>query len=105
MKKLVFLFAILFATHSSFAQGTWSENVAPVLFEHCTTCHHEGGIGPSSFMTYDDAYNSQAGILGAITSGIMPPWPADPNYRHFVGENVLTVAEKQAIRIKTKLHI
>ena len=97
MKKLVFLFAISISSIGAFAQVTWSENVAPILFEHCTKCHHEGGIGPSSFMTYDDAYNSSVGILGAITSGQMPPWPADPNYRHFVGENVLTQAEKQAI--------
>ena len=97
MKKLVLLFAILISSIGAFAQVTWSENVAPILFDHCTTCHHEGGIGPSSFMTYDDAYNSSAGILGAITSGQMPPWPADPNYRHFVGENVLTQAEKQTI--------
>ena len=98
MKKLVFLFAATISSIGAFAQVTWSENVAPILFDHCTTCHHSGGIAPSSFITYDDAYNSQAGILGAITSGIMPPWPADPNYRHFVGENVLTVAEKQAIQ-------
>jgi len=97
VKKLVFLFVILFVSKSAFSQVTWSENVAPILFEHCTKCHHEGGIGPSSLMTFDDAYNNQAGILGAITSGQMPPWPADPNYRHFVGENVLTQAEKQAI--------
>jgi hypothetical protein len=97
VKKLVFLFTISISSIGAFAQVTWSENVAPILFEHCTKCHHEGGIGPSSFMTYDDAYNSSVGILGAITSGQMPPWPADPNYRHFVGENVLTQAEKQAI--------
>ena len=87
MKKLVLLFAILISSIGAFAQVTWSENVAPILFDHCTTCHHEGGIGPSSFMTYDDAYNSSAGILGAITSGQMPPWPADPNYRHLLFQN------------------
>ena len=97
MKKLAFLFAVLINSTAVFAQVTWSENVAPILFEHCTKCHNEGGIGPSSLMTYDDAYNNSVGILGAITSGQMPPWPADPNYRHFVGENVLTQAEKQAI--------
>ena len=84
MKKLVFLFAVFFISNSAFAQVTWSENVAPILFEHCTKCHNEGGIGPSSLMTYDDAYNNSVGILGAITTGQMPPWPADPNYRHFI---------------------
>jgi Secretion system C-terminal sorting domain len=95
MKKILFLLCIVF--NSSMHAQTWSENVAPILFNHCTKCHHPGGIGPSSFLTYEDAYNGQSSIYTAIMSGEMPPWPADPNYRHFVGENVLTTQEKQTI--------
>ena len=28
-----------------------------------------------------------------LTEGEMPPWPADPSYNHFVGENYLTDSE------------
>jgi Secretion system C-terminal sorting domain len=95
------LFVALFSLgliSSSQAQITWSQDVAPILFDHCTKCHHEGGIGPSAYMTYDDAYNDMAGIYGAISTGQMPPWPADPNYRHYAHENVLTPQEIQTIQ-------
>jgi hypothetical protein len=48
-------------------------------------------------MNYSEAYNSSGSILTAITEGIMPPWPADPNYRHFANENVLSPSEKDLI--------
>ncbi len=34
--------------------------------------------------------------------GLMPPWPADPNYSHFVGERILTKAEKQMLKLWVK---
>jgi Secretion system C-terminal sorting domain/Copper type II ascorbate-dependent monooxygenase, C-terminal domain len=95
-KNLLWIFGMLMMAHSQ-AQTNWSEHIAPILFDHCTKCHHPGGIGPSSYMTYDDAYNNSGSILAAITEGIMPPWPADPNYRHFANENVLTATEKNLI--------
>lgn len=91
---------ILFSTFYGWmaqAQMNWAENVAPILFDHCTKCHHPGGIGPSSFMTYDEAANNSASILSAIMDGYMPPWPANPDYRHFLNENVLTENEKSTI--------
>jgi hypothetical protein len=97
MKKILLFCSGLFLMSSHLQAQTWSQDVAPILFDHCTKCHHAGGIGPSSFMTYEDAYNGQSSIYTAIMSGEMPPWPADPNYRHFVGENVLTAIEKQTI--------
>jgi hypothetical protein len=37
---------------------------------------------------------SRGPLIKAVTqSRYMPPWPADPRYRHFVGENVLTDEE------------
>ena len=37
------------------AQATWADDIAPILYQHCTTCHHAGGIAPSSFIDYVDA--------------------------------------------------
>jgi hypothetical protein len=48
-------------------------------------------------ITYDDAFNNSGSILAAITEGFMPPWPADPGYRHFANENVLSTEEKNLI--------
>lgn len=96
--KSYFLISVLYL-QAAMTQGqmNWAENVAPILFDHCTKCHHPGGIGPSSFMTADEASNNAASILSAIMDDYMPPWPANPDYRHFINENVLTETEKSTI--------
>lgn len=33
---------------------TFTRDVAPILFEHCATCHRPGEIGGFSLLTYQD---------------------------------------------------
>ena len=75
------------------AQSTWSNGVGEIFFNHCSRCHHEGGIGPFSIMSYDDVQPVAADLVDVIVSGEMPPWPAEPDYRHFAFENVIDDAE------------
>ncbi|MCB0793581.1 MAG: hypothetical protein KDB88_02490 [Flavobacteriales bacterium] len=75
----------------------WSPDVANIIYDHCSSCHHEGGIAPFSLMSYSDVVGAGNVIPGAITTRHMPPWPADPEYRHFSNENVLTQAEIDAV--------
>ena len=44
-------------------------------------------------MSYEDAANNALSMYTAMFTGHMPPWPADPDYRHFVGETVVTDEE------------
>ena len=38
-------------------------------------------------------------MIAYVTStGYMPPWPADPNYSHFIGEKILTENEKMILQ-------
>lgn len=97
MKKIWIVLCLTILRMVAQGQMNWAENIAPILFDHCTKCHHPGGIGPSSFMTYQEAANNSASILSAIMDGYMPPWPANPNYRHFLNENVLSDVEKSSI--------
>ncbi|MBI1307151.1 MAG: hypothetical protein GC181_11165 [Bacteroidetes bacterium] len=76
---------------------TFAEDVAPILYDHCVRCHHKGGIGPFPLTTYEEVLRKKRTIRKAIANGIMPPWPADPEYTHFVGENYLTQEEKNKI--------
>jgi hypothetical protein len=76
---------------------TWSENVACILYSNCTTCHHDGGIAPFSLMTYQDAMVASFGVMNAVNSGAMPPWPPDRGYRQFAHERYLTQQEKDII--------
>ncbi|MEN9639438.1 MAG: hypothetical protein RLZZ262_1306 [Bacteroidota bacterium] len=75
------------------AQNSWSNGVGEIFFNHCSRCHHDGGIGPFAIMSYDDVQPFASDIVGVIASGEMPPWPADPAYRHFAFENVIDDAE------------
>ncbi len=65
------------------APETWSHDVAPVLYAHCTTCHHPGGAGPFSLLTYQDARRWAPQILSVTQSRFMPPWLPEPGYGDF----------------------
>ena len=54
-------------------QETWSRDVAPVIYAHCTTCHHPGGAGPFSLTTYQDAKRWAPQVLTVTQSRFMPP--------------------------------
>ncbi|MEO6040234.1 MAG: cytochrome c, partial [Saprospiraceae bacterium] len=67
----------------------WSQDIAPILYKNCVSCHRAGQIAPFELLTYQDAYDQRASILEDVEQGIMPPWPPDPSYRHFVQERLL----------------
>ena len=72
---------------------TWSQDVAPILYKNCVSCHRPGQIAPFDLLTYQDAYVWRASIQEAVAQGEMPPWPPDPSFRHFVQERLLTQEE------------
>jgi len=75
------------------AEGpTFAEDVAPILAQHCWSCHVEGGIAPFSLVDYDSAATAGASIVAATASRYMPPWPLDASgdCQHFVDERWLS---------------
>jgi tetratricopeptide (TPR) repeat protein len=56
------------------APVTWSHDIAPIAYNNCTTCHHTGGAGPFSLLTYQDAKRWSAQIVDVTKSRYMPPW-------------------------------
>jgi tetratricopeptide (TPR) repeat protein len=69
---------------------TFAEDLAPIIFESCVPCHHEGGSAATSFSTYEAA-KARARQLAAVTeSRFMPPWKPDHGYGDFAGERRLT---------------
>ncbi len=88
--KRVFTLVAICCAFSLKAQVTFSEDIAPIIFEHCTKCHREGEIGPMPLTNYAEVAAS-ASIVEYVT-GIryMPPWTPDHTYRTFRDENVLT---------------
>lgn len=97
MRRLLFTSICIITYLASSAQNTWSNNVGEIMFNHCSRCHHEGGLGPFPIMSYQNAFDFRYEIEAAVSEGHMPPWPADPEYRHFAFENVLNDEERSAI--------
>ena len=70
-------------------QVTFVDDIAPMVYRSCSPCHRPNQIGHFNLLTYEDVKLSSAQSLFTMQQRIMPPWPADPKYRHFVGENIL----------------
>ena len=77
------------------AQTTYKD-VAPIFIANCTACHHTGGI--QFPLTSFSAVQAMAPSIKAdLQSGHMPPWPADPSYKHYVHERVISASDKANI--------
>src|SRR5438876_887517 len=72
---------------------TFSKDVAPILFDHCSGCHHPDGPAPFSLLTYADAKRRASLIVNATRARVMPPWKSEPGYGDFVGHKHLTESE------------
>lgn len=91
MQKLLFTLVFGMALSiQSIAQPTFSKDVAPIIFNHCSSCHRPGEIGPFSLTNYQEVANWAAMIKYVTTQRIMPPWKADPSYSRFMDENFLS---------------
>jgi tetratricopeptide (TPR) repeat protein/mono/diheme cytochrome c family protein len=63
---------------------TFNRDIAPLLFEHCATCHRPGTAAPFSVLEYEPVRQNADEILGATSSGVMPPWPPEHGYGEFL---------------------
>ncbi|HNI43892.1 MAG TPA: T9SS type A sorting domain-containing protein [Chitinophagales bacterium] len=79
------------------AAPTYYKDISPIIYQHCTSCHRSGEIGSRSFTNYEEVLDAASAIQYETYIRHMPPWKADPEYRHFLGENYLTDAQVQTI--------
>ncbi len=64
---------------------TWSGQIAPLVYKNCTTCHHPGGGGPFSLLTYHEAQRWGAQMMTVTQSRFMPPWLPEHGFGDFAG--------------------
>ncbi len=76
---------------------TFSEHIAPLIYKYCTPCHRPGSGAPIDLITYSNVKSRLRTVQLSIQSGLMPPWPADPDYVSFRGEKVMSVQEKNLL--------
>lgn len=93
MKYLLFFictFAIACSTTSETSDLTFSNDIAPVVFENCSVCHYNEGPAPFPLTNYGEVKRKAQTIKEVISSGYMPPWPADTSFTSFIGEKKLS---------------
>src|ERR1700681_4718117 len=59
---------------------TFSNDVAPILYQRCVECHRAGEPAPMPLTTYQEARPWAKAIKQAVLRHVMPPWLADPHY-------------------------
>jgi hypothetical protein len=79
------------------AVPTFSQDVAPILYRNCVSCHRPGEMAPMSLLTYAEARPWAKAIAEEVGAGRMPPWHADAAPGTFHGERRLTDDEKAVI--------
>ncbi len=85
------------------AAPTWHADIAPLVQEHCGSCHVAGGVAPFALDDYGAAAPMAASIVAAVDAGTMPPWGAEstdecaPRFG-FVDDMRLTDDEKALLR-------
>lgn len=77
---------------------TFAQHIAPIIVNHCIRCHRNGGGAPFELTSFQKVKNKAKTIAKVTSLRIMPPWPADPNYAHFVDENFLSQSQIDAIQ-------
>lgn len=97
MKSILLSLFTAFVISMNAQIPTWADDIAPILYGNCTSCHHPGGLGPFSLLSYNDAVGFKFQITQSVDSLRMPPWPPDPQYRHMAHERVLSQSDKQKI--------
>jgi mono/diheme cytochrome c family protein len=71
-------------------QVTFSETVAPIIYNNCVTCHRPGEAAPFPLISYDDV-KKRGPLIAAVTkSRYMPPWHATHAFGEFKEERRLS---------------
>ena len=77
---------------------TYTTDIAPLIADRCAMCHHPGGSGPFTLLSYDDVKRRARLVAAVAERRYMPPWKADPANGPFVGQHPLADDEIRLIR-------
>lgn len=69
---------------------TYSEQIAPIIYQTCTGCHRPGQIAPFTLMNYDDTVRHALTVNSTVQTRYMPPWKPEPGWMPYRDERRLT---------------
>ncbi|MEC9081800.1 MAG: hypothetical protein VYE44_08470 [Verrucomicrobiota bacterium] len=88
-------FAAMQTSASAAAKSTptFTEDVAPIIYNNCTECHRSGQAAPFRLQTYNEV-KKRARLIAKVThDGYMPPWHPVEGHGKFVDERRLSADE------------
>ena len=59
---------------------TYSGDVAPILRDHCQSCHQAGQVGPFPLVNYQQARKRAGDLATVVQHRQMPPWKPEPGF-------------------------
>jgi mono/diheme cytochrome c family protein len=86
---VVFVASKAFGAEATAAPVTFNKDIAPIVFEHCASCHRPGEVAPFPLLTYKEARKHASEIADLTQSRQMPPWKAVDGFGEFVGKRRL----------------
>lgn len=95
--KTIGLFIAAAALLPAADKVTFTETIAPIIYQNCVTCHRPGEAAPFALISYEDVKKRGALIATVTKSRYMPPWHAAHGYGEFADERRLTDAQIAAI--------
>ena len=85
------------AVPSAKANPTFTRDVAPIVFDNCAPCHHDGGAAPFPLISYADVRRRADEIVEMTGKRLMPPWPPVQGHGRFKGERRLADAQIETL--------
>jgi len=88
------------ARYAARLQGTvtFSKDIAPIVFNHCATCHRPGQSAPFPLLTYADVKKRARQIVEVTERRFMPPWLPESGLVEYADARVLGVDELGLLR-------
>jgi mono/diheme cytochrome c family protein len=71
------------------AKPTFTEQVAPIIFQNCVACHRPGEAAPFALLTYEQVRKRGRQIAEVTETKFMPPWHAEAGHVAFLNPRVL----------------
>jgi len=78
---------------------TWTNDIQPIVEQHCVRCHQDDGQGTGDFTNFETVQAMAPLMLGSIDSGRMPPAAADPECHDYQDSDkfILPVASRDML--------
>lgn len=79
------------------SQVTYADDVAPIIYNNCSSCHRPGQIGPMSLLSFEEARPWAKSIAKVVAERSMPPWKGTSEHRKFKNDARLSEADIDTI--------